>query len=194
MYISTTIVFLLLFVGCDYQARTEIDKGWEHWTNGDIPQVQFVAENILKKTPADNEALHLQSLCLCVQGKYQEALAAFHLIDSAYAEYEEVGRAMVDAYIHLNEPENAFKLAKQLKLEYSDYYRKLAEKPFACNANKTFIIPFNNDPNLQIPSKFFPSVTGKINGKEVNIGFDTGAPFLAVAPDEWSKGPFGVWG
>ncbi|MHC4455772.1 MAG: retroviral-like aspartic protease family protein [Planctomycetota bacterium] len=182
-YISTTIIFLLLFICNITIAQAEIDKGWQHWTNGDIPQAQSVAENILKKTPTDNEALHLQSLCLCVQGKYQGALAAFHLIDSAYAEYEEVGRAMVDAYIHLNEPENAFKLAKQLKLEYSDYYRKLAEKPFICKANKTFIIPFNNDPNLQIHSKFFPSVDGKINGKEVNIGFDTGAPFLVIGKE-----------
>jgi hypothetical protein len=41
---------------------------------------------------------------------------------------------MVDAYMHLNEPQKAFELAKQLKqlkLRNMKYYQKLAEKPFS---------------------------------------------------------------
>ncbi len=185
-YILATIVSLL-FIANKAVAQTTLEKGWEYWADGNILEVQSVVKGILKNSLADNEALHLQSLSLFVQGKYQEAIAAFSLLDTAYARYGEAGKVMVDAYIHLNEPQKAFELAKQLKMGYTDYYQKLAEKPFACNANKTFIIPFNNDPNLQIPSKFFPSVDGKINGKEVNIGFDTGGSFLIVGKEAAKK-------
>jgi tetratricopeptide (TPR) repeat protein len=180
--ISTIINFLMLLACNDVIARTELEKGWRHWTNGDIPEAQSVAENILKDTPTDNEAMHLKSLSLFVQGKYHQAIANFSLMGSAYTRYDEVGRVIVDAYIHLNEPQNALKLAKQFKVKSVDYYQELADKPFVCHANKTFIIPFINDP--QLPSKFFPGVTGKINGKELNIRFDTGGPFLVIGKEK----------
>lgn len=193
-YKSTTVIFLMLVIANNVIAQTEIVKGWEHWSNGDIPQAQSVAENILKKTPADNEALHLQSLSLSVQGKYREAIKVFSVIDTAYAKYGEVAGAMVEAYIHLNEPQNAFKLAKKVKRSDAGYIQKRAGKPFSYNANKTFIIPFDNDPNLQFLSKFFPSVVGKVNGKEINIGFDTGASFLTFGREIAEKLgiPFGL--
>lgn len=199
--ISTTIISLLLFTANHAIAQTGIEKGWEHWTNGNIPEAQFVAEGILKDAPTNNEAQHLLSLTLFVQGKYGEAIARFSRMDTSYIKYDEVGRAMVDAYLHLNEPGDAFKLGKQLKIKDVDYYQKLAEKPFACCADKTFIIPFITDPNHQIgsgiipfvsdpnvfpkenPSKYFPWVAGKVNGKRVNIGFDTGGPFLVVGKE-----------
>ena len=180
--ISTIVTFLMLFTCNDVIARTELEKGWRHWTNGDIPEAQSVAENILKDSPTDNEALHLKSLSLFVQGKYRQAIADFSLMGSAYTRYDEVSRAIVDAHIHLNEPQNALKLAKQLKVESVEYYQELADKPFACHANKTFIIPFINVP--QLPSTFFPGVAGKINGKELNIRFDTGGTFLVIGKEE----------
>jgi len=85
-------------------------------------------------------------------------------------------------YIY-KEPENAFKLAERLKIRDADYYKKLAEKPFTCNADRTFIIRFIDDPNLPIPSKFFPWVASRINGKKVNIGFDTGGSFLVLGKE-----------
>ena len=184
---STIITFLILFTGNTVIAQATLEKGWEYWKNGDIPKAQVQAEKILKNSPADNEALHLQSLSLFVQGKYQEAIAAFSLLDTAYAKYGQMGKVMMDAYIHLNEPQKAFELAKQFKRWNVDYYQQLAEKPFACNADKTFIISFDNDPNLEILSKYFPSVTGKVNGKEVNIGFDTGGSFLVVGKEAAEK-------
>jgi hypothetical protein len=182
-------------------ARTGIETGWAHWGNGDIAQAQSVVEGILKDAPTKDAALHLQSLCLFVRGKYREAIAAFSKMDTSYAKYSEVGKVMVDAYIHLNEPENAFALAKRLRIKDVHYYQKLAEKPFSCSAGKTFIIPFITDPNHQIgsgiipfvsdpnvfpkenPSKYFPWVAGKVNGKRANIGFDTGGPFLVVGKE-----------
>ncbi len=182
LHVSTAIIFLVLFAGGDVLGRTEIEKGWGHWTNGDIPEAQSVAENIFKSAPADNEALHLQSLSLLVQGKHREAIAAFSRMDAAYAKYDEAGRAIVDAYIHLNEPQNALKLVKQLKIESVDYYQERADKPFACYANKTFVIPFVGD--AQISSAFWPGVAGKINGKKVNIRLDTGGTFLVLGKEK----------
>ena len=187
VYNSTIIIFLILLTGNGVAAQSTLERAWECWASGDIPEAQSAAEGILKDSPTDNEALHLQSLNLFVQGKYREALAAFVLIDATHAKYGDVGKVMVDTYIHLNEPQKAFELARQLKMEDADYYQKLAGKPFTCNANKTFIIPFDNDPNLQIPTKFFPSVAGKVNGKDVNIGFDTGAPFVVTGKDAAEK-------
>lgn len=183
-----TILLLLLLVlnGCTKTNNT-IEKGWEYWANGNIPEAQSIAEGILKNSPADNEALYLQSLSLFVQGKYQEAIAAFSLLDPSYVKYNSVGSVIVEAYIHLNGLQQAYKLAKKIKRPDVDYIKKRADKPFACNADKTFIIPFGNDPNLEIPSKYFPSVIGEINGKEVNIGFDTGAPFLTVGKEAANK-------
>ena len=181
LVISISIILLVLLAGYNSIAQTEIDKGWEHWANGDIPEAQSVVESILKLNPGDNEALHLQSLCLFVQGKYQEAIEAFSMMDTAYTKYGEVGRVMVDAYIHLNQPQNALKLAKQFKMEYADYFQELADKPFTCTAGRTFIIPFIDD--KQLPSTFIPGVAGKINGNDVNIRFDTGGTFLILGKD-----------
>jgi tetratricopeptide (TPR) repeat protein len=183
MSISTAMFSLLLFAADNTTTRTMIKKGWEHWSNGDIIEAQSITEGILKDIPDDNKALHLRSLCLSVQGKYREAITAFYLIDTTYAQYNQVGRIVVDAYIHLNEPKKAFEFAKQIRIENLDYYQKMAEEPFICDANKTFILQFNNDPNLQIPSKFFPSIKGKVNDKKVNIRFDTGASFLSIGKD-----------
>jgi tetratricopeptide (TPR) repeat protein len=190
VYNSTIIIFLILLTSNNVAAQSTLGKARGYWANGDIPEAQSAAEGILKNSPANNEALHLRSLSLFVQGKYREALAALALMDTTYAKYSDAGKAMVDAYIHLNEPQKAFELAKQLEMADANYYQKLAEKPFTCNANKTFIIPFDNDPNLQISTRFFPSVTGRVNGKKANIGFDTGGPFLVVGKEAAKK--FGI--
>ena len=182
-YKSTTIIFLMLFIGNNTIAQPQIETGWQHWANGVILKAQVVAEGILKDAPTDNEALHLQSLSLLVQGKYQQAVKTFSTIDTTYAEHSNVAAVIVEAYLHLNDLQNAYKLAKKVKRPDAGYIQKRADKPFSCNANKTFIIPFDNDPNLEIPSKFFPSVDGEINGKEVNIGFDTGASFLGIGKE-----------
>ncbi|MHC4574461.1 MAG: retroviral-like aspartic protease family protein [Planctomycetota bacterium] len=181
--VSTGIVFLFLLIGSNGGSERADWKGWEHWRNGDIAQAQSVAEGVLRDGPADNKALHLQSLCLFVQGEYREAVGVFSRMDASYAGYGEVGRAMVDAYIHINEPQNAFKLAKQLNIDYAEYYHELAEKRFSCNADRTFVIPFLDEPNLPIPAKYFPWVGGRINGKKVNLGFDTGGPFLVLGKE-----------
>jgi tetratricopeptide (TPR) repeat protein len=183
----TIAIFLMLFAGSNAVTESPMETGWLHWAVGDILKAQLVAENILKDAPMYNEALHLQSLSLLVQGKYQQAVKTFSTIDTTYAEHSYVAAVMVEAYLHLNEPQKAFELAKQLKMEHTEYYKKLAEKPFSCKADKAFIIPFDNDPDLQIPSKFFPSIDGKINGKEVNMGFDTGAPFLVIGKEASEK-------
>ncbi len=167
-----------LFAADNADARIEIEKGWEHWTDGDIPEAQSVAENVLESSPGDSEALHLKLLSLFVQGRHREAIAVFSRIDPSYARYDEVGKAVVDAYIHLDQLENAAKLAKQLKVESADYYQERVDRPFACHADRTFTIPFIDDP--QIPSKFWPGVAGKINAKELNIRLDTGGTFLVL--------------
>lgn len=182
LFIPNIIFFLMLFICNDVIAQTELEKGWSHWTNGDIPEAQSVAEKKLNDSPADDEALHLKSLSLFVRGKYHQAIANFSLMGSDYTGYNKVAKAMVDAYIHLNEPQNALKLARQLKMESVDYYQELADKPFVCRADKTFIVPFIDDP--QLPSKFFPGVAGKINGKELNIRFDTGGTFLVIGREK----------
>ncbi|MHC4147396.1 MAG: retropepsin-like aspartic protease [Planctomycetota bacterium] len=125
--------------------------------------------------------MHLQSFSLFVQGKYRQAIAAFSKIDTSYARYDDVGKLMVDAYIHLNEPRNAASLARKFRIESADYYQALADKPLACHADKTFIVPFVG--SSQVPSSFWPGVAGKINGKELNIMFDTGGNFLVVGKD-----------
>jgi hypothetical protein len=179
----TIAFFLILFAGGNGVTESPMETGWLHWAVGDILKAQLTAEDILKDSPMYNEAGHLLSLSLFVQGKYQQAVQTFSTIDTTYAEHSDVAAVMVEAYLHLNDLQNAHKLAKKVKRPDAGYIQQRADKPFSCNANKTFIIPFDNDPNLQIPSKFFPSVAGKINGKEVNIGFDTGASFLGIGKE-----------
>jgi tetratricopeptide (TPR) repeat protein len=179
----TIAIFLMLFVGSNAVTESPMETGWLHWAIGDILKAQLVAEDILKDAPMYNEALHLQSLILLVQGKYQQAVKTFSTIDTTYDKYSNVAAVMVEAYLHLNDLQNAYKLAKKVKRPDAGYIQKRADKPFSCNANKTFIIPFDNDPNLEIPSNFFPSIDGKINQKEVNIGFDTGASFLGIGKE-----------
>ena len=182
LHITTVIISLMLLAATDLIAQDKIERGWGHWTNGDIPAAQAVTEEILKNAPADNEALHLQSLCFFVQGKHRQAIAAFSRMDTAYSKYDQVGRTIVDAYIHLYEPQNALRTAKQLKIGGpADYYQELADKPFACHADKTFIVPFVGSP--QIPSKFWPGVSGTINGKRLTIRFDTGGTFLVLGKE-----------
>jgi hypothetical protein len=124
---------------------------------------------------------------LFVRCEYQQAIAGFSKIDSGYARYADVGKAMIEAYLHLRQPRKAFELAKRLDISYADYYKELGERPFACHADKTFVISFLDEPNLAIPAKYFPWVAGRINGKKVNIAFDTGGSFLVLGKEAADK-------
>lgn len=177
----TFIIILLLFTFSTLTGQIDLEKGWKHWENGDIHDAQSVTEEILKNEPANNEALHLKTLCLYVQGKYKESIETFSLIDKTYDEHEKLVKSIIEAYFHLNEPDNAYKLAKKFNMESVDYYKDRVDKPFTVNGDKTYVIPFVDDP--LIPSKYMPGVSGKINGKEKHILFDTGGPFLVIGKD-----------
>jgi len=160
------------------QASVEMQEGWAHWLNGAIPQAQGVAEQILKIAPSDQEALHLQALTLFVQGRYTAALTIFSKLDTSYIKYSEVGGAMVEAYLHLNDLKNAFQLARRINLSSVAYLEDRVDKAFQVKAEHTSIIPFSDD--SEIPSSFWPGVAGRINGQEVNIRLDTGGNFLVM--------------
>jgi len=180
-YISILIIFTTLLATNILTAQTEINEGWTHWTNGDIPKAQLVTEEILENEKVNYEAIHLKTLCLYVQGNYKEAIETFALIDPIYEKHEKLAKVIVEAYLHLNDLDNAYKLALEYNMDHTSYYKDRINKPFTCDADKTFIIPFEDDP--QIPSKFLPGVSGKINGTKLHILFDTGGPFLVIGKD-----------
>jgi len=180
-YISILIIFTTLLATNILTAQTEINDGWTHWTNGDIPKAQLVTEEVLENEPENNEALHLKALCLYVQGKYQESIETFVIIDPIYEKHEKLAKVIIEAYLHLNDLDNACKFSKEYNMKLADYYKDRKDKPFTYDADKTFIIPFEDDP--QIPSKYMPGVSGKINGTKLHILFDTGGPFLVLGKD-----------
>jgi tetratricopeptide (TPR) repeat protein len=160
------------------QALVEIQKGWTHWHDGKVPQAQIVAEQILQTTPADQEALHLQALTQLVQGRYAAALNTFSKLDTSYTQYPQVGGAMVEAYLHLNDLERAVQLTRKLNLDSVAYLESRLAKPFRVKADDTSIIPFSDDP--KISASFWPGIAGRINGQDVNIRLDTGGSFLIL--------------
>jgi hypothetical protein len=116
-----------------------------------------------------------------VQGDYPAAIRTFEGISTSYEKYEDIGRLMVDAHVHLNQLEDAWELASQLELEWANYLKERAEKPFSCDADHTYIVPFSD--GGRIPTEFMPCVKGTINGKDANIRFDTGGTYLVIGKD-----------
>ncbi|MFB3903792.1 MAG: aspartyl protease family protein [Acidobacteriota bacterium] len=157
-------------------------QGWELWKQGRVGDALRAAGAVLADQPADNDALHVRTLALFVQGKYREALDSFGRISRQYQKRGDLGLTMLEAYYHLNKPEDALGLAKELDLKELGFYEARAGKPFKVNAERTYLLPFVADP--KVPLQFWPGLAGKINGQSVGMRFDTGAPFLTMGKEK----------
>jgi len=156
-------------------------QGWELWKNGRVTEALQAADMALSAKPADQEALHLRSLALFVLGKYRDALDTYSRIDAGYEKRASLGRSLIEACYHLNDPAGAVALGRALGIEDLSFYEARAKKPFSVTADRTFTLPFVADP--RVPLQFWPGVAAKVNGQAVTAMFDTGAPFLTMGKE-----------
>ena len=181
-YAIAFIALLMLLSYSPALALTPVQKAWDQWADGDVLGAQAAAQAILRDSPTNSEAQHVLLVCRFVQGDYPESIKIFKAMNTSYSKYKEVGRLIVDAYVHLNQLENASRLASQLELETAEYLKERTKKPFSCDADETVIVPFSD--GGRIPTQFMPCVKGTINGKEADIRFDTGGTYLVVGKEK----------
>jgi len=115
-----------------------------------------------------------------IQGKYDQSLEWFALLNESYTNYREAVDLAFETYLHLRDYKQACLVADKNNNSSSRYslFQELKNRPFTVVADKTFIVPFLNDD--QIPSLYWPGVNGTLNGIPVPIRFDTGADFLII--------------
>lgn len=167
--------------------QSDIKAALRQWEDGNFSQAYSMTGNILQNTPDNNEAKILQMKVLFVQGQYEKSLEVFYSLNSKFKKYSEATDLAAEAYLHLQDYENACNIAEKSKAFRPIYsiYKELKDRPFSIAADRTFIVPFLDDPEL--PSNYWPGVNGTLNGKKASIRFDTGGGFLVLGKSAAEK-------
>lgn len=181
---KNTILFLII-TAVRLFGQTDNNEAMTAWENGNIDQAFLDIEKTLKKDQTNNEARFLQMKGLFVQGQYKQSLEAFSLLEKSYKKYNEAADLAVKAYVHLHDYEMALKISETNELSSTSYLKECKVKPFVVKSDKTYIMPFLDDP--QLPSSFWPGVNGTLNGKKASIRFDTGGTYLVIGKDAAEK-------
>ena len=160
------------------EAEDPLAAGLVRWNAGDAAGAMAAADARLVGAPDDGAALDLRMKALFVRGDYRAALDAFAKIPASYRDRNKAATLAVEAHLHLDDAAAAAVLARELGLESAGYLTQRAAKPFAVEADRTYLVPFLE--GGKIPVEFFPGVTGKLNGLPAEIRFDTGGTFLVM--------------
>lgn len=174
----TTSIVVLVFLSINLYGQNKIGEGLKLWESGEVLEAYNITEKILKSSPQNDAAIFLKVKSLFVQGKYAKSIETFRTLKPSFGKYSDAVDLAVEAYLHLKDYENAWKLAAKSKLERTPYLEERKKRPFKVIAEKTYIVPFLDD--IQLPSSFWPAVNGKINAEKVAIRFDTGGTFLVM--------------
>jgi len=174
----TTSIVLLVFLSINPYGQNKIGEGLKLWENGKVLEAYHMAEKILKSSPQNDTAIFLKMNTLYVQGKYTKSIETFWTLKPSFEKYSDAVDLAVEAYLHLKDCENAWKLTVKHKLDRAPYLEERKKRHLKVMADKTYIVPFLE--NLQPSSSFWPGVNGKINGKKVIIRLDTGGTFLVL--------------
>jgi len=178
---SKTIIFIfIIFVSHLFVCATEgnLEECREKYENGFIEEAIILAQKIIKMDPDNVAVRHILIMSHSLKGNYDKASSLFYEMDATYAEYNTLAAEIMEAHIHSGDIQKAYDLAEQIKSPKAKYYKQRIDKPLKCIADKTSIMPFVE--GLQIPSDMFPAIQGRINGKEVNLRFDTGGTFMVM--------------
>jgi len=178
--LSALSVLLFIFV-LHFNFKSFIsDNAWKSWEDGNIMDAHHLAKKILKDSPQNQNALHLKILTLSVMGKYTETLSLFSRIKSDYSGYYDIVKVIINSYLHQQNPEKAYIIAKNNNLQITAFLKKRKENKLSVELKKTVTVPFLK--NLELSSKFFPAIPGKINNQKINLRIDTGGTFVVMGP------------
>ena len=170
--IMLTVGMLNLF------GQNKLDNALIDWENGEIKRAHEQVLRISNEAPDKEKTKHLLFKSWFIQGQYKEALQTFNNIDKAYRHYKECVDLAILASIHMHDYDNALRIAEVNKSKQLSYIKDFRNKRFAVIADKTYYVPFLID--NEISSDYWPGVTGRINGVQSSIRFDTGGDYLIV--------------
>jgi len=175
---SATLLFLFIitFSHCLY-GQDDVQKALELWKDGNIEKAGNSVDKILINSKENETAILLKAKILFVRGKYEEAIRLAQK-DALLNKYPDAVNLIIEAYLHLNDYNNAAKLAELYKSERTEYLKELNNKRLKVIADRTYIIPFVEDPSHT--SDIIPLTTMYINGSKKSVMFDTGAEFLII--------------
>jgi tetratricopeptide (TPR) repeat protein len=172
------LMFLIIAIFAQsLYGQEDVQKALEYWKNGDIEKTQNSVNKILKTSPDNDTATLLQAKILFVQGKYNEAVKCADK-NTLLNKYPDAVNMLIEAYLHLNDYNNAVKIAESYKSERTEYLKELADKQLKVIADKTYLIPFVEDASHT--SDIIPLTTMYINGVRKSVMFDTGAEYLIL--------------
>ena len=87
-------------------------KGWEYWKAAQIWRAESFANDRLRHAPDDPQARHLLVIAHLLNGRYEQGLGQFALIDPDYERIGELTGLVIDAFQQSGRHDRAVTLAR----------------------------------------------------------------------------------
>lgn len=171
-----TVVLLISLT--KLSGQSDYESALNYWQNGEVLKAHNELVKIVNTSPGNEEAKYLLMKSFFIQGRYNEALEIFTKLNENFEKHSESVDLAIQAYIHLRDYNNAYLLAKQNDSKQLSYLEVLKNKRFTVIADRIYRVQFLHDD--KISSDIWPGVTGRINGVQSLIRFDTGADYMIV--------------
>jgi tetratricopeptide (TPR) repeat protein len=169
-----TVVLLISLT--KLSGQSDLESALNYWQNGEVLKAHNELLKIVNASPGNEEAKYLLMKSFFIQGQYNEALEIFTKLNDNFEKHTESIDLAIQANIHLRDYNNAYLLAKLNDSKQLSYLEVLKNKRFTIIADKIYRVQFLHDD--KISSDIWPGVTGRINGVQSLIRFDTGADYM----------------
>ena len=175
------VLFLAVAIRSTCGGPLFANEAWNLWSRGQIPKAQRAAEQVLAEDPTDNESRHLLVLTAFVNGRYQDGLSHYALLDPDYDRIKELDRYVIDALKAVRRLDLAVTFAKKAGQSEAvvNWLVQLRERPLKISLEKTTVIRFDQN---QVTRDLMPAVPIEINGREYLGHLDTGGSYIAMSP------------
>lgn len=172
------LTIILILVGCSNMSDKEIisiEEGREFLNKADYEKAAEIAQANINT----DKGKHLQGDLYFLQGKYREADEIYGKIDSNYEQVQRVLNNLASVNIHhLKDIGEAKKFASLIENETtSTVIINAIENPMTVESSGTFEVPMITDDPLY---PYIPSISGKINGQDQVLTFDTGGNYILM--------------
>ncbi len=162
-------------------SQADLGEAWDLYRQGSAREADRRLRVILEARPQDAEARRLQVLTAYVIGDYERALGEYERLPEKAGARGELRPLMVQAFEHLNRPDQALALARQggFPKAVLAFMEERARRPLSVALAQTTVVPFASDNPL---GDLMPAVPVVINGQARVAHLDTGGAYIALAP------------
>jgi len=158
---------------------------WQAWQRGDFERAAELAREDKRAGP------RLLLLLAHITGDYDLAVREYAKLSAIEKNTELVLEAVFESLLHLGRATEALEMFAPLaKIRaYRSYYLRaqfMANQPMTVDITSTCELPFVKSEITDL----FPGISGRLNGQDTTIRFDTGGAYLQMSPSLAAR--FGV--